>query len=295
MTTGTPARVAVGVDGSRESVAALRWAADEAVRRRCTLHVVYAFLWPLTGMYLGPSPEGPAGGGLSNAAAALLADAAQQARTAHPDLAVTTELVVAAPAPVLVERSRDSALVVVGCRGLGNVAGMLLGSVSAQVATHARCPVVVVRGETADSPDRRQVVVGVDGSACAQVALGFAYAEAALRRYGLTVVHAWTPPPVPGRERKASEGEEEAIETVGERLVADALAEWEGKYPDVPVHQKVLHTTPEKGLVAESAHAGLVVVGSRGRGGFRGLLVGSTSRTVLHQAGCPVAVVHGGA
>jgi nucleotide-binding universal stress UspA family protein len=254
--------------------------------------VVYAFLWPLTGMYLGPSPEGPAGGGLSNAADALLADAAEQARAAHPGLEVTSDLVVAAPAPVLVGLSREAALVVVGCRGLGSFAGMLLGSVGTQVSAHARCPVVVVRGETADAADRGQVVVGVDGSACAQVALGFAFEEAALRGSGLTVLHAWTPPAMPGRDRRVRDTEASAIESVGERLLAVALAEWEGKYPGVTVRRQVVHTTPAKALVATSAGAELVVVGSRGRGGFAGLRLGSTSQTVLHHAACPVAVVH---
>jgi nucleotide-binding universal stress UspA family protein len=284
-------RVVVGVDGSQESTAALGWAADEAARRGCGLHVVYAFLWPLTGMYLGPSPEGPPEGGLANSAKTLLGDSARQARETHPELDVTTELVVAAPAPVLVERSRTAALVVVGCRGLGAFAGRLLGSVSAQVAEHAHCPVVVVRGR--EAADRQQVVVGSDGSACARAAVGFAFEEASLRQWGLLVVHAWAPPAVPGgRADRPRPGDVEAIETAGARLLAETLAEWEDKYPDVQVQRRVLQTNPAKALVAESATAGLVVVGSRGRGGFAGLLLGSTSRVVLHHASCPVAVVH---
>jgi nucleotide-binding universal stress UspA family protein len=286
-------RVVVGFDGSRESTAALEWAADDAARRGCGLHVVYAFLWPLTGMYLGPSPGGPAEGGLANAARALLDDAARQAREAHPDLDVTTELVVAAPAPVLVEKSRTALLVVVGCRGLGAFAGRLLGSVSAQVAEHARCPVVVIRGEARTGPDRRQVVVGSDGSAYARAAVGFAFEEANLRQWRLMVVHAWTPPAAPGgAAQQLDPGDAESIEAVGARLLAETLAEWEHTYPDVLVERRVLHTNPAKALVAESATAGLLVLGSRGRGGFAGLLLGSTSRVVLHHAACPVAVVH---
>jgi nucleotide-binding universal stress UspA family protein len=289
--------VVVGVDGSDEGAAALRWAADEAASRRLPLHVVHGFLWPLTGMYLGPSPEGPEGGGLAAQAETLLADSAAQARAMCPELAVSTELVVAAPAPILVEQSRTAALVVVGHRGLGGFTGLLVGSVGIQVGAHAYCPVVVVRGDEADGVVRsthwRRIMVGTDGSPGADAAIGFAFEEASLRGCELTVVHAWEPPPSVGiRDLHLRSADTTAIDQTGARILGEALASWEDKYPEVPVRRVVLHSAPAKALVAESARAELLVVGSRGRGGFTGLLLGSTGQAVLHHAACPVAIAH---
>jgi nucleotide-binding universal stress UspA family protein len=300
MTAPTPrpdGAIVVGVDGSDEGAAALRWAADEAARRRLPLHVVHGFLWPLTGMYLGPSPEGPEGGGLAAQAETLLADSAAQARAMCPELAVSTELVVAAPAPILVEQSRTAALVVVGHRGLGGFTGLLVGSVGVQVGAHAHCPVVVVRGDEADGvrepAHHRRVVVGTDGSPGATTAIGLGFEEAALRGCELTVIHAWEPPPTPGGGVLRLQGRENAkIGETGARILGEALASWEDKYPEVPVRRVVLHSAPAKALIGESARAELLVVGSRGRGGFTGLLLGSTGQAVLHHARCPVAIIH---
>jgi nucleotide-binding universal stress UspA family protein len=173
---------------------------------------------------------------------------------------------------------------------------MLVGSVGVQVGAHAHCPVVVVRGDEAGGVVRsthRRILVGTDGSPGADAAIGFAFEEASLRDCELTVVHAWEPPPSVGiRDLRLRPADTTTIDQTGARILGESLASWEAKYPEVPVRRVVLHSAPAKALVAESARAELLVVGSRGHGGFTGLLLGSTGQAVLHHAACPVAIVH---
>jgi nucleotide-binding universal stress UspA family protein len=191
----------------------------------------------------------------------------------------------------LITASTRADTVVVGSRGLGAVKEALLGSTSLQLVAHARCPVVVVRevGEPdADAP----VVVGADGSSLSADATGYAFAQAARRGRAVTVLHAWDP-----RLYSSGLGMGTIVETwndleaTQQDIVASAVAPWVEAYPDVEVRTHVLPGRPGEVLVDASAHAELVVVGSRGRGGFRGLLLGSVSRNVLLRAHCPVAVV----
>jgi nucleotide-binding universal stress UspA family protein len=176
---------------------------------------------------------------------------------------------------------------VVGERGLGGVARLVVGSVSVGVSGHALCPVVVVRGAPArEGP----VVVGVDGTGAAEAAVGFAYEEAALRRAPLLAVHAWRdgpaePAPVPDRA---------AVEERGRAVLAERLAGWGAKYPDVEVVRLVAREAAADLLVEQSAGAALVVVGSRGRGALTGLVLGSVGHALLHRSGCPVAVLRPG-
>jgi nucleotide-binding universal stress UspA family protein len=189
---------------------------------------------------------------------------------------------------------------VLGRRGLGRFAELVVGSTSLHVATHGGCPVVVVplprRPETpVTGPEGGRVVVGVDGSPASVEAIGFAFDWASMHGVGLTAVHAWYSDyydQVGGKGGAIPLSVEVELFQGDElRLLSEALAGWREKYPEVDVRQLVVHGHPAEALMDASVGARLVVVGSRGRGGFRSLLLGSVSHAVLHHATSPVAVV----
>jgi nucleotide-binding universal stress UspA family protein len=299
----TPTPVLVGVDGSPSAQNALDWAAAEASATRRPLHIVHCFSRPVMELPLGISDDfseprrvmelPPATrerrpiGGISSADG-VLAQAELSARLAAPDVKATTELVVAAPAPALLHRAEEAALVVLGSRGLGGCAALLVGSVSQAVAGHAACPVVVVRPRPHHRRSAPRVVVGVDGSEVSTPAVDFAFETAARRGAGLTAVLAMSPPRTARRRHKDPAG---SLADDPLRLLTKALDEAWRRWPNVPVTLKLASTRPSDALVAESTGADLVVVGSRGRGGLRGSLLGSVSQVVVHDARCPVAVV----
>jgi nucleotide-binding universal stress UspA family protein len=257
--------VLVGVDGSDESDAALDWAAGEAVARRCSLRVVHAFIWPLlTQVPLGPSPYGPPEGGLRAAAERIVDDAVRRAAAGSPGLAVDGELVTGSAGTVMLSESASAQLVVVGSRGLGGFAGLLLGSVSGHLAAHAPCPVVVLRPAHALRGGGGGVpatcVVGVDDPDAADPVLEF---------------------PV----------DVTATAAAMHRHLNDAVAAWQLKYPTVRAETQVVSGSPGRVLSEMSRRALLLVVGSHGTGGFRGMLLGSVSRQALHHAAAPVAIV----
>jgi nucleotide-binding universal stress UspA family protein len=192
------------------------------------------------------------------------------------------------PIPRLLDESRSAQLVVIGDRGLGGVAGLLLGSVAVALAARGDSPVAVVRGRT--SATSGPVVVGVDGSPVSEAALAYAFEAADARSAELVVVYAW-------RDLLLDQSTplDEAIEQQGRAELAERLAGWGGKYPDVAVRRVVVRDTPARAIVEQSVTAQLVVVGSHGRGGLGGLLLGSVSNAVLHRAECPVVVVRGSA
>jgi nucleotide-binding universal stress UspA family protein len=172
--------------------------------------------------------------------------------------------------------------VVVGSRGRGGMAGMLLGSVSWQVAAHAHCPVVVVRGHwrSAGGYAPGPVVVGTDGSPASDAVLGFGFEEAALRGAPLLAVCALADAPgCLGGDLNLQQDAEQAI------------TRHEKEHPEVAVQRQVAQGGARAALLAAAHDAQLLVVGSRGRGGIKGMLLGSVSQAVLHHAPCPVAVV----
>jgi nucleotide-binding universal stress UspA family protein len=287
MTTLDQAPVVVGVDGSASALAAVDLAAAEADRRSRPLHVVHAFLWPYLHAPLGPSPLGPPDGGLRNDAARLVADAVARARVAAPGTPVHGEVITGDAAAVL--RRCPASLLVVGDRGLGGFTGLLVGSVAVKLAAHAACPVLVARG-TADPT--APVLLGVDGSPANDPAVGFAFEEAALRGVPLLALHAWSHPVSTGPgDMQPLVYDDVEVSAEENRVLAEALAGWHNKYPDVIVHRELVHEGARTALIEATARAQLVVVGTRGRGGFAGLLLGSVSQAVLHHAACPVAVV----
>jgi nucleotide-binding universal stress UspA family protein len=213
------------------------------------------------------------------AAEEVLAAAVGQARACAPELDVRPVLDVHAPAVALLRHAAAAALVVVGSRGRGGFAGLLLGSTSLQVAMHAPGPVVVLRPATAErspGPSAGRIVVGIDGSPQSTCAVRFAVGRAHVCGAELTAVRV--------RQSQHTRRQDRA-------LPADCLDPWRRRFPDVDIEEKTVVGNVGSALVDESAGADLLVVGSRGRGGFRGLMLGSVSHTCLHHAHCPVAVV----
>jgi len=280
------AAVVVGIDGSAPAAAALDMAAAEAVARELPLRIVYGHLLLL---------PGPVGGALATPYLAdpqaecrrMLDRAAAQVRRAYPDLVATTRFTQSPAAGALVEESETAALLVVGCRGLGGFTGLLVGSVSAQVAAHAHCPVIVVRPAwTGDTPaSEAPVVVGVPAPRPSDAAVEFAFDEAARRGVPLIALHAWSPNPL--TEDFAAEEDQAA------HVLAEVMSGWADKHPQVPVrHQIRRGDRPVEVLVGASATAGLVVVGSRVRAATQGVLLGAVGHALIHRSACPVAIVH---
>ena len=283
--------VVVGVDGSGSGYRAVEWAAAEAVRRGVALRLVSAFSWTTS-----DHPTRQSGrvaqyrDQLLEAARHRLSRAARIAEDTGLGVATTQQVEIGAPIEVLGSEARRAQLLVLGDRGLGGVAGLVLGSVAVALAARGACPVVIVRGETrnTDGP----VVVGIDGSPVSEAALAFAFDAAAVRGVALVAVHAWSPTAVdkalePVMDWDAVADEEEAV-------LAERLSGWGQKYPQVTVRRSVVRDGAARALVDASRGAQLVVVGSRGRGEAAGLFLGSVSHGVLHAAHCPVAIVRPG-
>jgi nucleotide-binding universal stress UspA family protein len=220
-----------------------------------------------------------------------LAEAARVAAAGSSDgVAVDQQLVVGSPVAVLRAEGERAQLLVLGDRGRGAI-GLLAGSVAVRVAARVACPVVLVRtakGEPAE--DRtRPVVVGIDGSPVSENALAFAYHAASVRGVPLVAVHTWSDLFID--EQMAPQLNWSTIRPAEDEVLAERLAGWGEKYPDVRVERRVVFDRPAHALIAESKAAQLVVVGSRGRGGAGGWLLGSVSHAVVHRAHCTVAVV----
>lgn len=257
--------VIVGVDGSECSLIAVDFAAREAAWHERELRLVHAFIWPMMRV-----PAGTAG--LREQAEGWLRDAAESALAAAPGVIVATDLITGAPGAVLLDAGRTAGLLVVGSRGLGGFGGLLLGSVGAQAAAYAPCPVVIVReAPTPEGP----VVVGVDGSAASEAAVGFAFAEASVRKAPLVAVH--------GADGEVSDYER--------HLLAESLGGFSVRFPEVALDIRYVDGKPATALLKASEGASLLAVGSRGRGGFKRLLLGSVGQAAVQHASCPVAVV----
>ncbi len=282
--------IVAGVDGSPEAKAAAHYAAALAKRRNTPLEIVHTYEM----LSLGNVPMTVAGSyataddSLRHAAGKSLDEIVWEIREAHPSLDVTSQLIDGAPASVLIAQSNSALVTVVGSRGTGGFAGLLLGSVSAQVAAHGHGTVIVVRPSA--SPED-PVLVGYDGSAGSAAALTFGAREALERKVPLLVAHVY-------REDQdirhpASEDSAKIAEHVAEQLLNDAIELPMEQHPDLEVRALPIYSRDtDHALVEESAKAALTVVGCRGRGGFAGLLLGSVSRTLVQHAAGPVAVVH---
>lgn len=277
--TGRTVGILAGYDGSTGSEHALSWAAREARSRGIALTVCHAWAPGFTAL-----PGQAAVAGLArHGGERVIADGLRQARDLMGPGEVRPLLISGQATAVLCDHSHDADMLVVGSRGRGGVGGMLLGSVSWQVAAHARCPVVVVRGHwrPAGGYAPGPVVVGTDGSAASDAALGFGFEEAALRGAPLLAVCALADAPGSlGGVLKLQEDVEQAI------------TRHEKEHPEVTVLRQVAQGGARAALLAAAHDAQLLVAGSRGRGGIKGMLLGSVSQAVLHHAPCPVTVVH---
>jgi nucleotide-binding universal stress UspA family protein len=274
--TGLP--VTVGTDGSKPSLRAVDWAAREATARGLPLRIVSV-------------PELPTRTCTHHARA--LNSAAERAAAQQPGLVIDPRLLSGHPAQVLVESSADAAMLVVGSWGAGTLSARFLGSVSQDVATQARCPVVVVREQA--TPARREIVVGIGDLDQAGRALEFAFEEAALRDAAVVAVHAWSwYLPTTGRLASMDPAERAVLNTcclspdISDRL-GDMVGRWRDRYPGVPAEVKIPRGLPGRALTTASTRADLVVLGRwparRPSSGVR-----SVTHTVLHHAHAPVAV-----
>ena len=287
--------VVVGVDGSDSATGAVRWGAAEAARRGVPLRLVSGFGWPKAR----PGDHTHHGDAyrevLLGHAREQLAAAGVVAAAEQPGIEVEQQLVVGSPIAVLGEEARRAQLVVIGERGTSRVEGLLVGSVAVALAAHASCPVVVVRWAERMSAetDALPVVLGVDGSATSEAAIAFAFEAAAARKVALVAVHTWAG--MMFDPATASMGIDwVAIENAERELLRRQLAGWSEKYPDTFVEQFVTRDRPAHSLLEQAARAQLVVVGSRGRGEFVGLVLGSVGNALVHRSPCPVVIVRPG-
>jgi nucleotide-binding universal stress UspA family protein len=252
--------------------------------------LIQAFSWPnfrhLGELDLGVDPHQV----LLRLAHEEVAAAADAAAAAAPGIEIEQQVETGYPIPVLEAESRRAHLLVLGNRGLGGFSSLLIGSVAVALAAQAACPLVVVRGpEPAPDLEALPVVVGVSDGATSAAAIAFAFEVADARRVPLVAVHTlWDvlADPVLDLVTDWSATEAKAREILGEHLTGCSE-----KYPGVPVQRIVARDRPARQLLEQAQHAQLVVVGSRGRGAFSGLLLGSVSHALLHHAPCPVAVV----
>jgi len=278
------AAVVVGVDGSRSALDAVGWAAREAHRRHRRLLVVHAQLpLPFDNLELTDQLRDD----LHRVAWRWLHEAADVAREAAPGLEPELRLEAGEPLTALIRMSTSAYEVVVGSRGYGGFTGLMAGSTAMALSAHAHSPVVVVRGSVAG---RGPVVVGVDGSPSGDQAVGRAFEQADLEGADLVAVHVWHRLPAWVSGLALDERGRVEMEAEHHRLLSERLAGWQEKHPDVHVERVVAEGHVARRLVDYSDTARLVVVGSRGRDGFAGLLLGSTSQALLHHAPCPVLV-----
>lgn len=280
--------VLVGVDGSPSSKVAVKWAARDAAMRGVPLTLVHVLAPPVVMTF----PETPMPAGYvewqEEQGKRHIREAFEivEANTGGGGR-VEAETRVGSTVPTLVELSKEAVMMVVGCRGHGWLRRTLLGSVSSNLVRHAHCPVAVIHDDSAMSDlSRAPVVVGVDGSPVSEAATALAFEESSLRGVELVAVYAWHDTAVfdvPGFDFATMQAD-------GEQLLAEQLAGWQERYPDVDVRRVVACDRPADQLIEQSHSAQLVVVGSHGRGGFTGMLLGSVSIAVVQAARTPVIV-----
>ena len=279
--------IIVATDGTTTSTAAVLWAAREAHRRDRPLRVVHAFDWEFDEARYDIGAEYIDVG--RQFAEAVVANAIDQARTVAPRIRIEGDTLIGHAAARLLAVADSAELMVLGNRGRGGFTSLLLGSVSRRVATHAPCPVVIVRGHghAADGP----VAVGVDDSPAAEHVLETSFEAASGRGCGLTVVHAYLPTiPLWLGDVPAADVDTPDQDADERARLEQLLTPWRSKYPEVPVETMLSHDSAAAVLVGVSHKAQLVIVGSHNHGVIAGTILGSTSMQLLHHADCPVYI-----
>ncbi|WP_405625910.1 universal stress protein [Streptomyces sp. NBC_00016] len=297
--------ITVGLDGSPASLAAADWAAREAVQREALLHLVHAEDPPPPYAPFGGVPSLGAIDGQHEWAADLLRKAESRLARRHPGLLITSRLTGDQAVPALLAAAADSDLLVLGSRGLGTVAGFLVGSVAQAVVARTVRPVVLVRAteHAADEhlPDAagagvtttpyRDVVLGLDLEQPSDTVIEFAFRAAQQRAAGLRVVHGWNPAAVYGYAAAVDAGLNEELAEETRNGLSDVLRPWKDRFPGVKLHEQAVIGGAGRHLVHASRDAALVVVGRKNRRAAVGGRVGPVTHAVLQHASAPVAVV----
>ncbi|MES9591359.1 universal stress protein [Streptomyces sp. NPDC094045] len=282
--------IVVGVDGSEGSLRALDWAAAEAARSRLPLRIVHASLWE---HYEGMRPTFDTGRPAEQVLAEhLVASARERVHRLHAEVTVIADVQPEDPVNALVRESHEAALVVLGSRGRGRIAGMLLGSVSLALAGRSHCPVVVVPAAPGAQPKRGRVVVGIGNAPGPSAAARFALAQATSRHGELFAVRAWRCPAHEAADHPLLAGSPASAHRLqAEEHLEEVLAVLERTGPETDVHRAVVLGPVHQVLIEEAEGAELLVVGARRSGGPHGPRLGPVGHSVLHYASCPVAVV----
>lgn len=287
--------IVVAVDGSDAGSAAVAWAANAATKRNAPLKLVTAYTMPQFMYADGMVPPQELYDQLEEEAMAKINEARELVRSFDENIEVSYYIAESTPIDLLLQLSEEADIVVMGSRGLGGLSGLVLGSVSSAVVSHASSPVVVVRKDNDVTVNNKYgpVVVGVDGSDVSRKALEYAFREADARGATLRAVHSWADAQVQTSlvGLAAVQSQLDAMSAQERKILQDELAPMREKYPDVKVEEVVDRDRPIQVLKDNADDAQLLVLGSHGRGGFRGMLLGSTSRALLQYAPCPMMVV----
>ena len=288
-----PSKLVVGVDGSAASDAAVRWAVREATMRRLRIELLNVVAPSLISSTMAPNDT------ITQGQETRAREIFGRARRIVDELSadnppnVYSELAYAAVVPALVDASKNAQMVVVGHRGPEAFGRHMLGSVSSGLLHHAHCPVAVVHDPGLaehEIRDEAPILVGIDGSPASEGATALAFDEASYRGVPLIALHAWSDVgvfPILGQDWRVYRDQ-------GDEVLGERLAGWQERYLDVQVHPRLVCDVPARWLIDESKNAQLVVVGSRGRGGYAGLQLGSVSSAVVQSADVPVIVVRNG-
>jgi nucleotide-binding universal stress UspA family protein len=287
--------ILVGVDGSAPALGAVRWAAHDAALRNVPLTLVHVVNAPVPGWSEVPAPAGFRQWQERRAREFIKSaiKVAEESTGERGAVQIDSKVFYSATVPTLVALSKEVEMVVVGYRGHGGIlVRTFLGSVSSGLVYHAHCPVAVIHDEEplVSNVARAPVLVGIDGCPASEAATAIAFEEASRRGVGVMALHAWTDLRVSDFEEVFPNFDWDVGLSEEEETLAERLAGWQERYPDVGIRSKIEIGEPARPLIEASERAQLIVVGSHGRGGFAGMLLGSVGAAVVNRARIPVIV-----